>query len=404
MPPLEWLQRTFEQINNGKHPEFGLPRRIELIIPLPVLGDEQLDATLIDTQGVDDVAERADLEQHFDDAHTVVVLCSVFNEAPATAVRQLLSRAKEAGVRTIKSHYAILVLPRPNEALAVKDNGVPVELAEEGYALKGEEVELKLHPLGLGGLSMEFFNAAEDEPSKLRDFLISRIRSVQSHHRDRLEEVIAGARALLENYEKEQAREAMREVARQLSVWLTHNATLGAPANMRVRDSLVAATRAAHVKTIYASVIREGDWPNLDYSHQLSHGARRIAASIVEPKLTGFREVATNILHDSKFEDAHDLVRQAIRALEAGFDALIRKTQLVGQSVYSDEMRSDLDFWRACNQEWGRGRGYRDRVAKHNQDWFDQLDHKSGDQRVVELVKIEWDSCMAALKELLKTD
>ena len=229
---------------------------------------------------------------------------------------------------------------------------------------------------------MEFFNAAEDEPSKLRQFLIGRIREIQKYHRDQLGEVIAGARALLENYEKEQAREAMREAARHLSVWLTHNAELGSPTRLRVRDSLVAATRTAHVKTIYASVIRDGDWPNLDYSHQLR--SRRSPDCRQHGRTEG-----VGIPRDSDQHSKRWQIRRRARSSETGYPRArrrIRRTdpedQLVGQSVYAAEMRSDLEFWRTCNQEWGRGRGYRDRVAKHNQDWFDRQDHDSGDKRV----------------------
>lgn len=110
--PLDWLQETFELVNNGRHAEFTLPKRIELLVPSAILGDDTLTVTLVDTQGIDD-AERADLEQHFDDLHTVVVLCNVFNEAPQVQIRQLLTRAKEGGVRTLGSHVGILVLPAP---------------------------------------------------------------------------------------------------------------------------------------------------------------------------------------------------------------------------------------------------------------------------------------------------
>ena len=130
--PLEWLQELFERVNNGRHPEFTLPRRIELVVPTAVLADESLSVTLIDTQGIDDIVGRADLEQHFDDAHTVVVLCTVFNEAPSTSVRQLLTRAEEGGVQTLGNNVAILALPRPGEALAMKDNGYPVQNTSEG--------------------------------------------------------------------------------------------------------------------------------------------------------------------------------------------------------------------------------------------------------------------------------
>lgn len=403
-PPLEWLQEVFEQVNNGRHPEFGLPKRIELIIPQPVLGEEQIEVTLIDTQGVDDVVERADLEQHFDDPHTAVILCSVFNEAPATAVRQLLIRAKEAGVRTLKSHVAILVLPRPGDALAMKEDGVQVLSAEDGYDVKAEEVSLKLHPLGLDTLPLQFFNAAEEDPAILRTFLHGRIRTVQEEHRRELREIIEGANALLLNYEKEQSREVMRAAARHLMTWLKHNAELKAPSNRRVRDSLVDATRAAHVKTIYASIIREGEWPNLDYGHQVSHGARRVANAMASPRLKAFKEVAANLLNDEEYVDAHDLVRQTVRALEGGFDSLVRKVQLVGQSIYSDEMRADFDFWRNCQREWGRGRGYRERVAQRNAGWFDEQNHSDSDARAIAVIRQEWAASVTAAEALLAQD
>jgi hypothetical protein len=200
----------FEDINNGRHEEFTLPKRIELVLPTAILGDDSISVTLIDTQGIDDIAARADPEQHFDDAHTVVILCSVFNEAPATPIRQLLTRAKEGGVRTLDTHAAILALPRPGEALAMKDNGYPAQSAEEGYELKAEEVRLEVHPPGRTNLPLDFFNAAGDAQELLRSFVMARIRAVQEFHRAALDEIIEGANSLLANYEKEQAQQAMR--------------------------------------------------------------------------------------------------------------------------------------------------------------------------------------------------
>src|SRR5260370_11118905 len=106
----------------------------------------------------------------------------------------------------------------------MKDNGYPAQSAEEGYELKAEEVRLKLHPLALINLPLAFFNAAEDAPEILRSFVMARIRAVQEFHRSALNEIIDGANSLLANYEKEQAREAMRGASRSLMTWLDHNA------------------------------------------------------------------------------------------------------------------------------------------------------------------------------------
>src|SRR5262249_7584912 len=145
-----------------------------------------------------------------------ILLCTVFNEAPAAPIRQLLIRAKEAGVRTLETQSAILVLPRPGEALAMKDGGQPVETAEEGYELKGEEIQLKLHPLGLSGLPLKFFNAAEDDPNVLRTFISERIGSVREFHRKKLREIVDGAKALLINYKEDQARETIQAASHTL--------------------------------------------------------------------------------------------------------------------------------------------------------------------------------------------
>jgi transcriptional regulator with XRE-family HTH domain len=399
-PPLEWLQRLFEDVNNGRHEEFTLPRRIELVVPTPVLGDDTIAVTLVDTQGIDDIAARADLEQHFDGTHTVVILCTLFNEAPATPVRQLLTRAKEGGARTLTTHVAILALPRPGEALAMKDNGYPAQSAEEGYDLKAEEVRLKLHPIGLTNLPLAFFNAAEDAPENLRSFIMERIKAVQEFHRSTLREIIVGANSLLANYAKEQAREAMRAASRRLATWLDHNAALlPSTATYRVHESLLAATGSAHWKTIYASVTRHGAWPNLDYAHQLSHGARRMATQLAGPKLAGFKTIAKNLTDDELFAEAHDLVRQAVRVVDDSFNAIVRTAQLVGESVQSDELGEDYDFWQKCIAE--SGRGYRDRINGHNRGWFEEEHKGDAEKRVVEAVSQKWNEAVEAVRGLL---
>lgn len=398
-PPLEWLQELFEKVNNGRHSEFTLPKRLELVVPTAILGDDSISVTLIDTRGIDDIAARADLEQHFDDAHTLVVLCTLFPQAPATQVRQLLTRAKEGGVRTLESHAAILALARTGEALAVKYEGYPAQTAQEGYELKAEEVQLKLHPLGLTNMRLAFFNAAEDPPENLRSFIMERINAVKDSHRATLTEIIDGANNLLINYEKEQSRETMEAAARRLTIWLGDNADLATTTTRRVHESLLSATASAHWKTIYATVVRKGGWPNLDYAHQLSHGARRIATQAVEPKLHGFKTIATNILSDDQLTEAHDLVRQTVRVLEHSFDNIIRTVQLVGESIHTDELREDLDFWRDCSTE--SGRGYKERINGHNRQWFEDQHKGEAEERVTDVVAQKWREAVESVRGLL---
>jgi hypothetical protein len=219
-----------------------------------------------------------------------------------------------------------------------------------------------------------------------------------------LREVVDGANAMLANYEREQAEEAMRLAARPLTTWLQNNAALKEASSRHVHDSLVSATGAAYPRTIHAAVVREGNWPKLSYAHHLSHGARRMATQVVEPKLIDFRAIATNVLQQEALADGHDLVRQALRALEDGFDGLIRKVQLVGQSIHADELSGDSEFWHDCEREWGRGSGYRVRVNGHNIEWFETKGGRDADARVSGVIQQEWNSTITSVEQLMPQD
>ncbi len=122
---------------------------------------------------------------------------------------------------------------------------------------------------------------------------------------------------------------------------------------------------------------------------------------MTESKLRDFQKIAKNLLDDDQFEEAHDLVQQAVRILDGGFDSLVRKAQLVGQSIHADEMRGDATFWQKLAQEWGRGSGYRDRINRHNQEWFMEGHQGAADRRVIKLVQEEWVAAVSSVRELL---
>ena len=401
---VEWLKDTFEQVNNGRHPSFTLPKRIEIVVPRPLLGESDLSLRIIDTKGIDRTAARADLEVHLDDPHTVAILCSPFNSAGAGDPRVLLERALEAGVRTLETNSAMLVLPRPNESLAVKDeSGIRVETVEEGYELKGEQVAMALQPLRLHDYGVEFFNAHEDDPARVRGFLMGRIDRVREAFRSRLREIIANAQTLLGNHEQEQVQEVIRHAAIMLSTWVNQKSgprTL----NAHVQESLMSELARAYASTIRATIRREGEWANLSYSHHLGYGARRIAALSLSQIVDGFSELCQTMAANPEYTEAQDLINQAQRVLLASYEELLRKVQLMGQTSFRDELKIDSSFWSLCNSEWGRGPGYRDRVTDHNLDWFGAEKRQDLEKELWALIEREWKDALSNLTALFDQD
>ena len=402
--PLRWLKKNFEEVNNGRHPEFSIPKRIEITVPQRILGEESLSIRIVDTKGIDRAAERRDLEEHFSAPNTIVVLCSSFNDAPSTSVQQLLERAEKGRLANLQTKAAVLALPRPNEALAVKDDaGFKAETKDEGYELKGDQVEMRLETLNLSNVRLEFFNTLEDPPERLSNFLLKLVCGLRKRHCENLKETIAGANHLVQNFAKEQVREIQQQAAKRLIIWLKNNHQISS-FSKHLQDSLLSAIGAAHASSLRASVRRQGEWYNLDYSHQLGYGARSMAAGAVGAKLEDFRAVATNLLQDPELEEAFGLVQQAQRILESGTEALFRKSQLLGKTIHTRFIKPNANLWNRCDKEWGRGPGYRDRVSQHHQDWFtDDSDNITAQaQALVDLVEKEWQEILKRIASILE--
>ena len=395
-----WLKDTFEQLNNGRHPEFALPKRIDISLPQTILGEGPLSICLVDTKGIDATTERADLGEYFNEPGTLLVLCSSFNDTPSTEVQELLSRAKDVGFSHLDTKAVILSLPRPDEALATKDaQGIPAQSVLEGYELKGDEAEFHLQSRKLPHAGVAFFNVREDDPQNLVSVLMDQVERIRGVQRARLEEVISGANELVENVDEAKVQEA----ARRMTVWLDNNKVIGG-LTTRLENSLIAAIHRAYPSSVRASVRRQGDWRNLNHSYQLGYGARVMAARAVAPKLDDFKAITENLLQDDELEPAFGLVRQARRILENGVASLLDSSELLGKRIYIQYLKPDSAFWQWCDNQWGQGRieglGYRDRVALRHQDWFSD-DGRDFQAMMQGLVEREWRQILARLSAIL---
>ena len=410
--PLVWLKESFQSLNIGRHPEFSIPKRIEVIVSEPVLGEKSVSIHLVDTRGIAPMAaERADIMSLFNEPNTIVLLCSSFNDAPAVAVQSILTRAKNERIGGLSDKAAVLVFPKGAEALAVIDDaGEPAETTEDGYDMKRDQAEATLRSIGVTGVHVEFFNAFGDDSGSLKNLLMEFVDRLRSRHRKELEELISDGHMLVENFDREQTLTVQGTAARRLKIWLENDAQLDFSSFPGVEQSLLRTMNTIHAGTVRASVRRQGEWYNLDYSDQLGYGAILSADSVVASKQDSFHAIAENLLNDEELTEAFGLVRQARRVIGSGVDAILTKSQIEGTEIHRRDMKPDRTLWNRCDDEWGQGGGYRDRVVSHNRKWFKdgtkQVTTYSGGNRdhqqdIRDLIEREWTATLERLSDIL---
>lgn len=105
-----------------------------------------------------------------------------------------------------------------------------------------------------------------------------------------------------------------------------------------------------------------------------------------------------------EYTEAQDLINQAERVLLAAYEELLRKVQLMGQTSFRDTLKLDTALWLKCENEWGRGPGYRDRVASHNEDWFMAAPRQELEKELLALIEREWKSALDKLTSLFNPE
>lgn len=397
----EWLQEMFMQINNCRHPDFTMPQKIEVIVPQAILGSTEIPLRIIDTKGIDRAAERKDLECHFDDPRTLVILCSRFNDAPEVQLQTLLRRAKEAGHRDLDRQALVLILPRPEEALAVKyDDGNPVDDDEEGYDLKREQVQMRLSQQGLPNLPVEFYNAREESNEKIRTRIVELVRAQRRYFAEQISQLSRAVTNLETNRANVQTRLVFEHVMSHLLTWIRSNSEIDFSIE-DVEETLIDAIDSTrYASTVRASVRRQGDWYNLDYYHHLSHGVRVLAVNQIGSRIEAFKTIVNNLIENDEYAQAREFLRGIVSRIEAALDETYRRLQTAGHETFKQTLSQHREFWGRCENRWGGGPGYRVAIRDMTDEEFDD---RGADSKTIlnNLISEEWKKLVDLLRGTL---
>ena len=373
---MQQLRKLFRDINNGRLDDVPLPASIDLLIP--GFGSEVpgLAVSAVDTKGLDEVAVRADLDARLKDTRTHVVLCSTFNQAPSTSVQLLLDHLRNAhGVRVDAGKVSVLVLPRDDEAMAVKDDSgeTPID-DDDGYQLKHDQIlrTLASGDGALNGVPMLFFNAKKDDAAKVRAQLLDQIVRLRKSHEERLLDECAAADEVIRHHETQAFTAAVQAVADQLSNFLGAHAALPLRVRQPSAELIEAMAAIRYASTIWAMTRRNGEYYNFSVSHQVGAGGAKDALLRSKP----WFEKLQGVLDTLKQDDDLILAQKTIQQVEVSADgwrrAFAEAARTAAVEVYRDPLEAEVGLWSQCAAQWGAGPGFKVRVARIIRDWFEK--------------------------------
>ncbi|MEQ1859985.1 MAG: helix-turn-helix transcriptional regulator [Chthoniobacteraceae bacterium] len=370
---LRQLRDLFASVNKGLLPDVSLPRRIDLIVPIHLLGERPFNVRVIDTKGIDDTAIRPDIRAYLDDPRTVTVLCSGFRNAPDMTLRLLMENLASTGAdKALSERVVLLVLARAQEVSDTQDDvGNRAETAEEGYRIKQDQVSWSLNQVsGAQELPILFLDVLNDDHHAIVEQLAHAVTRLRGLHSKRIGQVGSAIEELIQRHGEEQTRKAQEEVRNRLRIFISqHLSPVSSVHNFH--DSLISAARNTNARTVWASTTRKGTWPGMEAYHLLGTGTAIDAQRRTQPLFASLDGLLENMLGDTELDPACDYLNELRRNIPTWRERFLNEATISGREIYRAELFVDEPVWSECVNYWGQKDkyGYRNRIADCLKKW-----------------------------------
>lgn len=393
--PMEWVIKTFREVNNGRMPDVSLPASIDLLIPEFGRNFGEYEITVVDTKGIDDVAVREDIDLRIKDPRTAVVFCTRFNDAPGVTSRSLLQHMQMTYSEPVNTgKVSILALPRSEEARAMKDDAGEVAMDDaEGYAFKQMQVENELAAEDLAGVPMVFFNVMSDDPEPIRIALLNQLKRMRKTVEERLFDLCAAADEVIKNHEAQALTAAMEEVAEKLNNFLRAHPTLPARERHAYSEALSTIRGVRYAATLWAATRRNGEYSGLNIIHSIGIGAAKDARLRSERWFASLNDYLAVLQADDGLHLAEKNIAQMSRSAATSRVAFLEAVQRAGMEIYRDPL-GNSPVWSKCAAHWGSGGGFKISVANDLEAWFDSNSELK--DRLEAMMNTLWDQLVIA--------
>ena len=399
---LDWVSKMAGEINYGRHTDFSLPRRVEIMVPARILGIDDLNIRIIDTRGVDEPsAPRRDLQAYLDDDRCLIVFCSKFGDAPTGASLAVMERAIYAGLKdALLQRGLLLVLPRGDEDLKVRDNNTAqrVTSSEDGRAIRLDQIKTTLLHHKLQDMPVQFLNVrVKEDCEELRKEIVRRIREMRRLKELEVDLLVSTIERLISNKKTEETRAVFQAATKALRIWFSKNSGLPESTADSHGALLQQMAHLRYVASLRASVNRKGSWYNFNYWHGLGDGTRRQTVERSTKQINELKVLINAALQDDDFVLVHDFLKFFLSEIEKAVTEFHKNAETLGGTAFETELSGDFNYWSKTQGRWGQGPGYRDDIKDWTDEWFNEDTRKEREGYINGEVVKAWQKMLAGL-------
>jgi hypothetical protein len=157
---------------------------------------------------------------------------------------------------------------------------------------------------------------------------------------------------------------------------------------LRTSEALNTVRGVRYAATLWASARRNGDYPGLNVVHLIGVGAARDARQRSGTWFKALDAFLKSLQADEGLSLATRTIDQIAKGAAASKLAFLDAAQRGGVEVYREPV-TQADIWPGCAGEWGRGPGFKMRVAARLERWFASRNDLK--DRLEEIVNSLWE-------------
>ncbi|MCR0983124.1 helix-turn-helix domain-containing protein [Roseomonas populi] len=384
-----WLREVFAAVCSGRHPDFPLPTKITVTVPIG-FDDSSYRLSLIDTRGSQGASLEPELLPVLRDPRTVVVFCSPWRAAPDDAItlflRSVLQTRRET---TLSTRAAILVVARQGDAARAVDPHDPAarELAEE-YLEREEAIQAALARLGIGDVGVLAFDAARGRREDLEHFVAERIARLRQEYLGDASAALAAVDELRLAAGEPGTQDQADALLANLRAFTGDNRILrGDPAE--VGTAVTGALRGASTHAVRTAVRGRGASRTFDIYHHLGTSivqdvARRLPR--LGKRLDGRSDLASAVGERAgRLAGTTSAVLLEVTDLEADFLAAVEHYAV---KAWRSHLRSDSGLWSELEEIELTGASFKDEVAARILAWM--AGHRHVGEEVEAFIQRAW--------------